>query len=98
MQVRSTSAARSVEASRRPLGVSLQRQLGEENILHARGLGNFNERGQSHSPTLGRCGLKFSFTFSAIHSPVIGSKVGAGKESLFVKKSPSTSHAISGWY
>jgi len=53
-RVRSTSAARSVEASRRPLGESLKRQLGEENTLHTRGLGNFNERGQSHSPTLGR--------------------------------------------
>ena len=62
--MRSTSAARSVEASRRPLGESLKRQLGEENILHARGLGNFNERVQCNSPILGRCELKFTFTFS----------------------------------
>ena len=67
-QVRSTSAARSVEASRRPLGESSVvvrkeesrlMKIGEEGISQLRELGGrFGEDCNSTSP--GRCGLKFS--------------------------------------
>ena len=66
--MRSTSAARSVEASRRPLGESAivvrkeesqLMKIGEESFSQLRELGGrFGEQCNSASP--GRCGLKFS--------------------------------------
>ena len=80
--MRSTSAARSVEASRRPIVESSMARRDEKYSMTRR-KDMIGESRQCNSPSLDRCGSKFVWIISAVFT---GIEARVGRESPFVMK------------